>query len=122
MARVSLSLLVLKTRQLERLRDFYGTMGIQFADEQHGSGPVHHAGQLGDTVIEVYPLNDDVAAADATMRLGFTVEKLNEVFIALKALGTPVVTEPKATERGYRAVVLDPDGRSVELHQEGPLD
>jgi hypothetical protein len=38
MADVSLTLLVLKTRQVNRLLAFYQTLGIEFADEQHGKG------------------------------------------------------------------------------------
>ena len=53
MADVLLTLLVLKTRQVEQVRHFYQTLGIELADEQHGKGPVHFAGRVGDVVIEV---------------------------------------------------------------------
>ena len=56
---VSLSLIVLKTKQEESLRDFYGTLGIEFQTEQHGTGPTHHAGELGDLIMEIYPLNEN---------------------------------------------------------------
>ena len=117
MGNVMLSLVVLKTRQVDALRKFYGSLGIELAEEQHGKGPVHFAGQVGDVVLEVYPLPDDGTPADASTRLGFTVARLAEVVEALKALDTPVVTEPQATQWGLRAVVRDPDGRAVELYQ-----
>lgn len=41
-----LSLLVLKTHQLESLLAFYQHLGISFASEQHGTGPQHYSGQL----------------------------------------------------------------------------
>lgn len=44
---VYLKLLVLKTRQVERLLAFYQTLGIDFTQEQHGKGPAHHSGQIG---------------------------------------------------------------------------
>lgn len=69
MARVSLSLLVLKARQVPKLRAFYGTLGIEWTEEQHGSGPVHYSGQLGETVLELYPLPEDGTAVDGTTRL-----------------------------------------------------
>ncbi|MCC7420216.1 MAG: VOC family protein [Planctomycetaceae bacterium] len=112
-----LSLAVLKTRQVNALRKFYGSLGIEFAEEQHGKGPVHFAGQVGSVVLEVYPLPDDGTPADSSTRLGFTVARLAEVVEALKALDTPVVTEPQATQWGLRALVRDPDGRAVELYQ-----
>jgi hypothetical protein len=41
-----LNLLVLKTRQLDRLRGFYAALGIAFAEERHGGGPTHNLGPL----------------------------------------------------------------------------
>lgn len=47
MADVSLTLLVLKTRQIDQ------TLGVELAEERHGTGPVHFARRAGDVVIEV---------------------------------------------------------------------
>jgi len=113
----SLKLLVLKTRQVDKLRAFYQALGVELVEEKHGDGPVHYAGKVGDAVLEVYPLPDGSDTADATTRLGFTVGKLPEVFQALKEAGTTVAGEPKETAWGLRAVVPDPDGRAVELYQ-----
>jgi lactoylglutathione lyase len=117
MGNVTFSLVVLKTRQVDRLRTFYSALGIDLAEEHHGNGPVHYAGQVGEVVLEVYPLPDDGTGTDSTTRLGFAVEKVDEVMQALRASGTPVVTEPRMTSWGFRAVVRDPDGRAVELTQ-----
>jgi hypothetical protein len=68
-ANVYLKLLVLKTTQVERLVAFYQTLGIAFAQEQHGKGPIHHSGQIGGVVLEIYPLADDTSTADRTTRL-----------------------------------------------------
>ena len=116
MADVSLSLLVLKTFRLDELRAFYHTLGIEFTEEQHGKGPRHLAGMVGDLVLEFYPVASD-GPIDSTTRLGFAVEKLDEVFAAFQAFGSPVVTPPQKSEWGYRAVVRDPDGRAVEISQ-----
>ena len=40
MADVSLTLLVLKTCQVEQLQRFYRTLDVELAEEQHGKGPV----------------------------------------------------------------------------------
>lgn len=91
-------------------------MGITFTEEQHGKGPVHSVGQLGEMVMEIYPLHPD-ATTDTTTRLGFQVESLDAVLGNLAKHDAKVVTAAKETPWGYRAVVLDPDGRSVELCQ-----
>ena len=117
MAHVSLTVLVLKTRQVEQLRLFYQTLGVELVQEQHGKGPVHYAGRAGDVVIEVYPLSDDGSPVDASTRLGFAVEDVAEVVRALERIGAIIGTPPKTTAWGLQAVVRDADGRSVELTQ-----
>lgn len=72
MANVSLTLLVVKTWQVEQLRLSYQTLGIDFAKEQHGDGSVHFAGRAGDVVIEGYPLSDDGSPVDSSARLAVT--------------------------------------------------
>ena len=117
MANISLTLLVLKTRQVDSLRAFYQTLGIELVEEQHGKGPAHFAGQAGGVVIEVYPLPDNGSQVDSTTRLGFGVENLSEIVQALQEIGTKIVTPPRKTAWGFQAVVRDPDGRAVELSQ-----
>jgi lactoylglutathione lyase len=117
MPSVVLKLLVLKTGQADRLRAFYLALGVELVEERHGSGPLHYAGQIGDVVLEIYPLTDEGGAADATTRLGFAVERLAEVVQALREAGTVIASEPRQTAWGLRAVVRDPDGRAVELYQ-----
>ncbi len=109
-----LKLIVLKTTQPDALRGFYTQLGFQFVEEQHGKGPVHFSAALGDGVLEIYPLPDD-AEADSTTRLGFAVEGI-EAIVERLAGTADVISKPKATEWGTRAVVRDPDGRSVELY------
>jgi predicted enzyme related to lactoylglutathione lyase len=114
---MQLSLLVLKTDQIERVRDFYAGLGLQFRKERHGTGPVHFAAEAGGIVLEIYPLPPSVAQADATTRLGFRVGALDPIIAGMVAAGVSMVAGPQRTEWGYRAVVRDPDGRCVELTQ-----
>ena len=114
MPEISLTLLVLKTPQVDRLRMFYATLGIELNEEQHEKGPIHYAGRIGELVLEVYPSS---ASVDSSTRLGFAVENLAETLAALHAIGAPHVTQARQTSWGHRAVVRDPDGRAVELYQ-----
>ena len=107
----TLKLIVLKTAQVESLRDFYARIGFRFVEEQHGKGPVHFSTSLGDGVLEIYPLPVG-AVGDSTTRVGFGVADLASV---LEELGAEC--DPKQTNWGLRAVVRDPDGRSVELYE-----
>jgi predicted enzyme related to lactoylglutathione lyase len=113
-----LNLLVLKTQQLDKLKGFYSSLGIQFVPERHGDGPQHHAGRVGELVLELYPLPEG-GLADATTRLGFVVPNVDAALHSLESAGGTVATKPRRTEWGYRAVVRDPDGRAVESCEQG---
>lgn len=110
-----LSLIVIKTLDILRLREFYSLLGVEFVEERHGSGPVHFAAQLGTTCFEVYPLSQGQREPDASTRLGFTLPQFEETLELLKQSGVEFVREPQPSPWGLRAVVRDPDGRSIEL-------
>ena len=109
---IHLNLLVLKTHDLPRLLVFYELLGLKFTPEQHGKGPVHYSTQVGTVVLELYPLPEG-ERVDATTRLGFAVTDLVDLVGALPA--SAIRSPLKATPRGQRVVVCDPDGRTLEL-------
>ncbi|MFN3650970.1 MAG: VOC family protein [Armatimonadota bacterium] len=117
MSSVMLTLLVLKTARLEELCYFYHAVGMELSTEQHGSGPRHYSVRLGELVLELYPLPSGAAAERSDLRLGFAVGDLHATLLRLRRIGTDVRSQPTDTEWGLRAVVSDPDGRSVELYQ-----
>lgn len=112
MSMIALNLVVLRAREPERLARFYGNLGLRFEEEQHGAGPRHHACDLGGAVLEIYPLEDDADATTGT-RIGFTVDHVDAV---VRQVGTgAVLTPPRVTKWGKRAVLQDPEGHRVEL-------
>ncbi|WP_028980550.1 VOC family protein [Sporocytophaga myxococcoides] len=110
-----ISLLVLKTRQLQLLIDFYSTLGLFFQEEKHGNGPIHFSCSIGKFVLEIYPLPKSIEIADNTTRLGFSVNNLDEVIKKLRDTNFQIISEPANNEWGYSAIAKDPDGRVVEL-------
>jgi lactoylglutathione lyase len=114
----ALSLIVLRCADLEVSRVFFATLGLDLTAEQHESGPVHYSCQLGDWVLELYPGKSGSApsrtSAGATLH-GFRVDSLDAVIASLQALGTEIVHPLSDSPWGQRAVVLDPDGRAIEL-------
>jgi lactoylglutathione lyase len=119
----TLTLLVLRTSDLERSLRFYRALGLILIEEQHGNGPRHFACQLGDLVLELYPAKagsaPDRLTAGATM-IGFQVASLAQTLPALAELGAVVLTAPSPTSSTPRAVVQDPDGRAIELREHRP--
>jgi catechol 2,3-dioxygenase-like lactoylglutathione lyase family enzyme len=113
-----LNLLVLRTAHMDAMLAFYRALGLEFTQEQHGSGPVHYACERDGMVMELYP-GEPGAAPDrksggATM-LGFLVNDVDAVVATLEQAGISAISAPKDTAWGRRALVLDPDGRAVEL-------
>jgi lactoylglutathione lyase len=110
-----LTLLVLKSHRVDALVPFYTALGVTFAEERHGDGPLHFTCRIGDTTLELYPLPADAGPADATTRLGVIVPNLRATLERLSALGVNVGTL-RETPWGLRALVRDPDGRTIELY------
>jgi len=108
---VTLNLIVIKSKNLEESVAFYEELGLQFQKEQHGKGPEHYACELDQLVFEIYP-----AAQQANeIRIGFNIENMERIIASLTLRGAEVITEPRVSPWGKRAVVKDPDGNSVEL-------
>ncbi len=109
----SLSLIVLRSGNVEATREFYSRMGLSFVEERHGSGPRHYAATIGPMVFEIYPNRDGVPPAP--IRIGFRVSAFDETVEALRRKGARIIREAANSKWGRRAVVEDPDGNSVEL-------
>jgi lactoylglutathione lyase len=114
------SLLVLRTSKMEATLSFYRCLGLSFVEEKHDSGPVHYSSQVGSTVLEIYPAaaaaSVDRRHSGATM-IGFTIKRVDSVIAAVQQLQAPVITAPTDSPWGRRAVILDPDGRAIEINE-----
>lgn len=113
MAEPRLNLLVLRSTNVPRLVAFYEAIGLRFVKEQHGNGPEHFAATCSGVVIEIYPSEEPIHAD--SLRLGFSVDAIEPLLDAITAREGKVVTPPKQTAWGMRAVVADPEGRRIEL-------
>jgi len=108
-----LSLVVVHAGNVELTKDFYAMLGLDFCEEQHGTGPRHYAATLGALAFEIYPRSESFPGA--SMRVGFEVPFLDRTYGILRNRGVPIVSEPKDSPWGRRMVVKDPDGNRVEL-------
>ena len=115
-----ISLVVIKTADIEKLADFYIGLGLEFTKHRHGKGPTHYCCEFEETglVFEIYPLPKRVEHPDITTRLGFYVEKLDQLVENLKSREVEIVKSPMMYDWGYSAIVKDIDGRVVELTEQ----
>jgi len=116
MSNVRLNLVVLRSPDIQRAAAFYSRLGLQFTRHQHGNGPEHFAAELGSGVFEVYPQTPN-GPSTLGARIGFSVPSLDSAVAAISEYAGAVISPPKDSEWGRRAVVADPDGHRVELLQ-----
>ncbi|HEY1081954.1 MAG TPA: VOC family protein [Prosthecobacter sp.] len=114
MAQPRINLVVIRTSDLERSSLFYNLIGINFIKHRHGQGPEHLSADLEGTVFELYLLEPEQPST-LSARVGFQVCSVVETVRILQEKGHPIVSSPKDSPWGRRAVVSDPDGHRVEL-------
>jgi len=114
MTGTQLHLVVIRSADIERAATFYRLLGLEFVKHSHGSAPEHFACELGQAVFEIYPRRSEMDSTSAT-RLGFHVPSVDRTVAELGKQGVPVLSPPKNSPWGRRAVVADPDGHTVEL-------
>ena len=69
-------------------------------------------------MLELYPLPADAGGVDGTTRLGLAVADVDAAVRSLEVVRAVLVSGPRLTPWGRKAVVRDPDGRVVELLQQ----
>ncbi len=116
----TLSLIVIRVADINRSAQFYSALGLQFQHEQHGNGPEHFSTSLGDTDFELYPSTERFPVT--SVRLGFTVDSIEailEIWLQSDRFqnNVKILSEPKDSPWGVRAVVADLDGHRIELIQ-----
>lgn len=112
---MKLNLIVIRTGELELLKDQYELLDLKFDYHQHGNGPFHYASEVDGFVFEIYPLTRSITKADNSLRLGFQIPNLKAKMNDLKGSNWKIISNPKETEWGLTALIQDLDGRKIEL-------
>lgn len=108
------NLFVIRSADTDLAVKFYQLIGLTFTKHSHRSGPEHYAAETEGFVFEIYPLPTDMPPT-ISARIGFCVENVDATVRSLVDNGYVVVSSPKDSPWGRRAVVKDFDGHSVEL-------
>jgi lactoylglutathione lyase len=113
---VALNLVVLRAPDLQRAVDFYSLLGLSFTKHAHGKGPEHYAAELGGLVFEIYPQTSEENYTKH-VRIGFRVSDLAATAQRLESGGGILISPPKPSPWGLRAVIDDPFGHRIELNE-----
>ncbi|MEM8891794.1 MAG: VOC family protein [Bacteroidota bacterium] len=112
-----LNLLVIRTQNPEALKEQYEELGFQFQYHKHATGPFHYAHEEKNFVFEIYPLKKSQEIADDSLRLGFSIERLEDSLEKLRQTNWKIISEVQDSEWGKFAIIQDLDGRKVELKE-----
>ncbi len=112
---MKLSLVTLRSRDLEASVRFYSCLGLEFVRHDHG-GPEHLCAEFDDFVFEIYPLRD-AASVSSGVRLGFDVDDADATVRRLLDAGGTLERALSPSQFGLRAVVRDFDGHAVEVRE-----
>jgi predicted enzyme related to lactoylglutathione lyase len=114
---MKIKLLVIRTGDMQKLAKFYELLGFVFEYHKHGDSPYHYSATVGETVIEIYPLTKSQTEADKSLRLGFEIDNFDTTIELLKENNIVFAAQPVSTAFGFMSVVIDPDGRKIELYK-----
>jgi lactoylglutathione lyase len=114
MTEIQLNLVVVRSRDINRSVLFYQKLGLDFVKHQHGSGLEHFASEGILVTFEIYPCTSEESITTST-RLGFQVDSVDDIVQELEQSGTAIISSPKDSPWGRRAIVVDPDGHKIEL-------
>jgi DNA-binding transcriptional MerR regulator len=106
---------------LERSRRFYeALLGIEFAEERHGDGPLHLNATFGEWntpswfLLSLWPDSDRAGTVD----IGFLVEDLDQAYERALAAGATEVYGPRNIQGMPRtAQIKDPSENQIGLYQ-----
>ena len=114
---MDIRLIVLRSGNPKNLVDFYSLLGLTFDYHKHGNSPFHYSAEIGETILEIYPLTKNQTDADKNLRLGFGIENFDDIIQKLKESQVRFSLEPTQTDFGFMAIVSDPDERKIELYK-----
>lgn len=109
---LSFCLLVLKTENIESLKNFYEKLGFFFLKYQHQTGQVHYCSENLGFTFEVYP---STACFQNPIRMGFRVSEIHTQRQQLIENGIEC-SEIRNIGFGDFFVTQDPDNNKIEMY------
>jgi lactoylglutathione lyase len=110
--------ITLNSSQPDLLLRFYSLLGFQFSQKSIDKGSRAWQGQLGDVSLEVFGILETYSNKVPGVQMSFNVKGLDSLVAQFRMLNAQIMMEPLDLKTGKMAIVMDPDGRSVELIQE----
>lgn len=109
--------ITLNTAQPDLLLRFYTLLGFQFSQKLIDKGSQAWNGQLGDLSLEIFSIKESFSNKIPGVQMSFEVKAIDNLVQEFRLLKSQIMMEPLETKSGVISIVIDPDGRSIELIQ-----
>lgn len=108
--------ITIMTPQLQDMLAFYRIIGFDFVAQKVDKGSELFRAHQESLEFSLYASQQVAKSQTPSLQLGFKVSNLEEVVRNLaKIPGVHCILDPMEMPDGKRAIVLDPDGHSIDL-------
>ncbi|MBX2989025.1 MAG: VOC family protein [Bdellovibrionaceae bacterium] len=112
-----LTSLIINTAHPVEMLEFYGRLGLHFETKKISKGGQCHKAFIGPVELSLFEAHAGApfrAAPD--VQLTFRIMELDKVVRDLSLIkGVECLMDPTLLPEGKKAILLDPDGRAIEL-------
>ena len=112
---VKMKSLMLATSQVKKLIEFYTLLGITFEHKFIPKGSEFYQAKMEDFSFAIIGKEHMKIETQPNCSLTFAVKHLDPIFSHLVAKGFIGILDPTTIDEQKKCIILDPDGRSVEL-------
>ncbi|UYL07571.1 VOC family protein [Bdellovibrio sp. SKB1291214] len=112
------SSITINTGQLQNMLVFYSRIGFKFQMVKVDKGSEVYRAVHDGVEFSLYSVPNALKSKVPSVQLGFQITELEKTVQDLaKIPGTLLILDPTDLPEGMKAIILDPDGHSVELCQ-----
>lgn len=108
--------ITINTTQLQGMLGFYRIIGFQFVASKVDKGSEVHRAVHNGVEFSLYNISNPQKSQIPSLQLGFKITDLERTVQQLVNVpGAMCILDPTDMPDGKKAIVLDPDGHSIEL-------
>lgn len=111
-----LTSIIINTAHPAQMLNFYSRLGLEFQRHQVSKGGECHKAFLGSVELTLYAIKETARARSPDLQLTFRIPQLETTVADLVKIDkVECLMDPTLLPDGKKAILLDPDGRAVEL-------
>lgn len=111
-----LTSIIINTGHPEAMLQFYTRLGLEFECKQISKGGQCHKAFIGPVELTLYTVKETAGRKSPDLQLTLRIANLDATVEDLNRIdGVQCLMDPTLLPDGKKAILLDPDGRAIEL-------